>query len=137
MDDNLKEILKRHSGAIRHIKNLLKGVSDRLHEGDVVIEKQNLKDLPAGSLMTKTDCDKRGNNCHDDLDKKFIGVSDKFRAKSEQGMYGDVMMEIDWSVGPIVKALRDNKIEDFIKFEVSNNLDEIFEAIKNEKHRKK
>lgn len=41
-----------------------------------------------------------------------LGVSDKFRAKSEQGMYGDVMMEIDWSVGQIVKALKDNKIED-------------------------
>jgi len=34
-----------------------------------------------------------------------LGVSEKFRGKSEQGMYGDVMMEIDWSVGEIVKAL--------------------------------
>ncbi len=25
-----------------------------------------------------------------------LGVSDKFRGKSEQGFYGDVMMEIDW-----------------------------------------
>ena len=41
-----------------------------------------------------------------------LGVSDKFRCKSEQGMYGDVMMEIDWSVGQIVKALQDNKILD-------------------------
>ena len=41
-----------------------------------------------------------------------LGVSDKFKGKSEQGMYGDVMMEIDWSVGQIVNALRDNKIED-------------------------
>ena len=28
-----------------------------------------------------------------------LGVSEKFRGKSEQGLYGDVMMEIDWSVG--------------------------------------
>jgi arylsulfatase len=41
-----------------------------------------------------------------------LGVSDKFRGKSEQGMYGDVMMEIDWSVGEIVKALKDNGIEE-------------------------
>jgi len=34
-----------------------------------------------------------------------LGVSEKFRGKSEQGMYGDVMMEIDWSVGEIVKVL--------------------------------
>ena len=39
-----------------------------------------------------------------------LGVSDKFRGKSEQGMYGDVMMEIDWSVGEIEKALKTNGI---------------------------
>ena len=32
-------------------------------------------------------------------------VSDKFRGKSEQGMYGDVMMELDWSAGQILDAL--------------------------------
>lgn len=39
-----------------------------------------------------------------------LGVSDKFRGKSEQGLYGDVMMEIDWSVGEIEKALQANEI---------------------------
>lgn len=34
-----------------------------------------------------------------------LGVSDKFRGKSRQGMYGDVMMEVDWSVGEIMKVL--------------------------------
>jgi len=32
-------------------------------------------------------------------------VSDKFRGKSERGLYGDVIMEIDWSVGEIMSAL--------------------------------
>ena len=32
-------------------------------------------------------------------------VSDKFKGKSAQGLYGDVMMEIDWSVGEILKTL--------------------------------
>ncbi|MDO6518762.1 sulfatase family protein [Zobellia uliginosa] len=41
-----------------------------------------------------------------------LGVSDKFRGKSEQGLYGDVMMEIDWSVGEIDKALKENGIAD-------------------------
>lgn len=41
-----------------------------------------------------------------------LGVSDKFRGKSEQGFYGDVMMEIDWSVGEITKALEANNIAD-------------------------
>jgi arylsulfatase A-like enzyme len=34
-------------------------------------------------------------------------VSDKFAGKSEQGAYGDVMMEIDWSVGEIRKKLEE------------------------------
>lgn len=38
--------------------------------------------------------------------------SDKFKGKSGAGLYGDVMMEIDWSVGQINKALKDNGLED-------------------------
>ncbi|MFC5625048.1 sulfatase family protein [Algoriphagus winogradskyi] len=34
-------------------------------------------------------------------------VSDKFKGKSEQGLYGDVMMEVDWSVGQVRKKLED------------------------------
>ncbi|NOY42539.1 MAG: sulfatase [Planctomycetes bacterium] len=32
-------------------------------------------------------------------------VSEKFKGKSEQGLFGDVMMEIDWSVGQILATL--------------------------------
>lgn len=32
-------------------------------------------------------------------------VSDKFKGKSKQGLYGDVMMEIDWSVGQLMNTL--------------------------------
>lgn len=41
-----------------------------------------------------------------------LAVSDKFKGKSEQGLYGDVMMEIDWSVGEIVKAIEENGLAD-------------------------
>ncbi len=41
-----------------------------------------------------------------------LGVSDKFSGKSEQGMYGDVIMEIDWSVGQIIEALKKNGLEE-------------------------
>ncbi len=41
-----------------------------------------------------------------------LGVSDKFRGKSEQGLYGDVIMEIDWSVGEIVKTVDSLGIRD-------------------------
>jgi len=40
-----------------------------------------------------------------------LAVSSKFKGKSEQGLFGDVMMEIDWSVGEIMKALKDNGLE--------------------------
>ena len=39
-------------------------------------------------------------------------VSEKFAGKSSQGMYGDVMMEIDWSVGEIRKKLKELKLEE-------------------------
>ncbi|MPY87098.1 MAG: sulfatase-like hydrolase/transferase [Luteitalea sp.] len=39
-------------------------------------------------------------------------VSEKFRGKSGAGLYGDVMMEIDWSVGQIMKALKANGLEE-------------------------
>jgi len=35
-----------------------------------------------------------------------IAVSEKFKGKSQQGLYGDVMMEIDWSVQQITNTLR-------------------------------
>lgn len=41
-----------------------------------------------------------------------LAVSDKFKGKSEQGLYGDVLMEIDWSVGEIIKTLEENDISD-------------------------
>ena len=40
-----------------------------------------------------------------------LGVSEKFKGKSKQGLYGDVMMEVDWSVGEIMKALERNGLD--------------------------
>jgi len=40
-----------------------------------------------------------------------LAVSDKFKGKSQQGLYGDVIMEIDWSVGEVMKALAKNGLE--------------------------
>jgi len=39
-------------------------------------------------------------------------VSDKFKGKSGQGLYGDVMMEIDWGVGQILKTLKKTGLEE-------------------------
>jgi arylsulfatase A-like enzyme len=39
-------------------------------------------------------------------------VSDKFAGKSEQGLYGDVLMEIDWSAGQILGALHRHGLDE-------------------------
>jgi arylsulfatase A-like enzyme len=41
-----------------------------------------------------------------------LAVSDKFKGKSKQGLFGDVMMEIDWSTGEVMKALKENELDD-------------------------
>jgi len=40
-----------------------------------------------------------------------LAVSAKFKGKSQQGLFGDVIMEIDWSVGEIMKTLEKNGID--------------------------
>lgn len=40
-----------------------------------------------------------------------LGVSDKFKGKSKAGKFGDVMMEVDWSVGEVLKALKKNGLD--------------------------
>lgn len=39
-------------------------------------------------------------------------VSEKFAGKSGAGLYGDVVMEVDWSVGRILDTLRKHQIEE-------------------------
>ncbi len=38
-------------------------------------------------------------------------VSDKFAGKSERGVFGDVISEIDWSVGQVLEALRKHNLD--------------------------
>lgn len=38
-------------------------------------------------------------------------VSDEFKGKSKRGLYGDVMMELDWSTGEIMKTLKSLTID--------------------------
>ena len=38
-------------------------------------------------------------------------VSEKFRGKSKRGLFGDVMMEIDWSLGQILDTLRKHELD--------------------------
>ncbi len=40
-----------------------------------------------------------------------LGVSDRFRGKSSEGLYGDVLEELDWSVGQVLEELRNNNLD--------------------------
>ncbi len=39
-------------------------------------------------------------------------VSDKFAGKSDAGLFGDVVMEVDWSVGQVLDALKEAGVDD-------------------------
>src|SRR5205809_1995710 len=41
-----------------------------------------------------------------------LHVSDKFLGKTKRGLYGDVIEEIDWSVGQVLAALKRNGVEE-------------------------
>jgi arylsulfatase A-like enzyme len=41
-----------------------------------------------------------------------LHVSDKFKGKSDRGLFADVIMEIDWSVGEVLRALERNGVDD-------------------------
>ncbi len=76
-------------------------------------------DLDAQSRLTTLYTEKAVKFIHKHKDEPFflyvphsmphvpIAVSDKFKGKSKQGLYGDVIMELDWSVGEILKALKE------------------------------
>jgi arylsulfatase A len=40
-----------------------------------------------------------------------LGASPRFRGKSAAGLYGDVLEELDWSVGEVLRALQGNNLE--------------------------
>jgi arylsulfatase A len=41
-----------------------------------------------------------------------LHVSDKFQGNTERGLFGDVIAEIDWSVGQVLETLRKNKLDE-------------------------
>jgi arylsulfatase A len=41
-----------------------------------------------------------------------LHVSDRFKGKSAAGLYGDVIMEIDWAVGEVLSALRRSGVDE-------------------------
>ncbi len=88
-------------------------------------ENQNVIDtLNDQSMLTTRITEKAVNFIANNREKPFflyvahpqphvpLFVSDKFKGKSERGLYGDVIMEIDWSVGEILRTLREQGLDD-------------------------
>lgn len=100
-----------------------------LMEGDKIIETN-----PDKNQLTTRYTERAVDFIHRSKDKPFflylahnlphvpIGVSDKFRGKSHRGLYGDVIMEIDWSVGQVLGALKADGIDNntFVMFASDN-----------------
>ncbi len=40
-----------------------------------------------------------------------LGASERFRGKSSEGLYGDVVEELDWSVGEVLRTLKQNGVD--------------------------
>ena len=85
---------------------------------------REIKTLKDQSQLTTLYTDKATSFIEENSDQPFflylshtmphvpLAVSEKFRGTSEQGLFGDVIREIDWSVGEIVKTLKKNGIRE-------------------------
>lgn len=84
---------------------------------------EEIKDLDGQGQLTKRYTEKAIDFIKRNKNKPFflylphsmphvpINASAKFKGKSQQGLYGDVMMEMDWSVGEILKALKTSGLD--------------------------
>jgi len=88
-----------------------------MHNGEVIEEAADLDSL------TKRYTEQATKFIHDSGQSPFflymphtfphipLGASAAFRGKSAEGLYGDVVEEIDWSVGEIIRALKQGGLE--------------------------
>jgi arylsulfatase A len=90
-----------------------------LYENDAVIERD-----PDQSTFTRLFTERAVGFIKTNRDKPFflyvphvmphvpLFASEKFRGKSKRGLYGNVVEELDWSVGEILKAVIDHELDD-------------------------
>jgi arylsulfatase A len=90
-----------------------------LIEGEKVIQK-----MPDQTQLTTWYTERAVKFIEENKDKPFflyvphsmphvpLFVSDKFKGKTERGLFGDVIAEIDWSVGQILSALKNSGIDE-------------------------
>jgi arylsulfatase len=93
----------------------------KLFEGNEVID--TIASLEDQATLTTLYTEKAVQFIQDHKDEPFflyiphsmvhvpIAVSNKFKGKSGKGLFADVMMELDWSVGEILKALKESELD--------------------------
>jgi arylsulfatase len=89
------------------------------YEGDKIVSHD-----PDQSQFTRIFTERAVSFIHKNKDRPFflylphvmphvpIFASEKFKGKSERGLYGDVVQELDWGVGEVLKALKDAGVDD-------------------------
>ena len=89
----------------------------------LIADDQILQLNPNPSLLTTMSAENSVRFIDKNKDKPFLlyvpfnqphvplGVSPKFKGKSRNGLYGDVMMEIDWAVGQVMAKLKEHKLD--------------------------
>ena len=85
---------------------------------------QEIKNLDDASLITSTVTEKAVSFIKKNKKKPFflyvpepmphvpLSASASFKGKSERGIFGDVLTELDWSVGQIMKELKEQGLDD-------------------------
>ncbi|MCF7848700.1 MAG: sulfatase [Kiritimatiellales bacterium] len=85
---------------------------------------ETIEDEPDQSLLTKRYTERAVKIIKENKDRPFflylphtmphtpLYVSKAFAGKTKRGLFGDVLEELDWSVGQVLKALKDNGIDD-------------------------
>lgn len=113
--DNTRDIPKNYRRKLKHPELPLIEGNEKIREIRTIEDQNELT-----TIYTDTAVD----FIHKNSDNPFflylahsmphvpLAVSDKFRGKSGQGLYGDVIMEIDWSVGQVTKALDEAGVAD-------------------------
>jgi len=86
--------------------------------------KKKVAEGPNQDLLTKMWTEATVNYIHENKDQPFFiylahnmphtpwHASENFRGSSPKGIYGDIIQELDWSMGEIIQALKEEKILD-------------------------
>ena len=114
--------IKKESGFSRTYENI-KNASYEVFDIALYRQKESLEDTVQQHLLTQRYTEESIKWILENQDRSFllylphsmphvpIYASDRFRGHSQAGLYGDVIEELDWSVGEILRTLEKNGLD--------------------------